>query len=72
MVGTNMLPAAYEEPEPSAHTLDGLVQEALALLSSSNVTVKETIKDVMGTELPLSCTRVLVTQLERQVNDGVV
>lgn len=63
MLGPKMLPASFEEPEPSFSGLEAFVQETLGLMSSSNVAVKETVKDVLGNELPLGCSRVLFGQL---------
>lgn len=65
LLGTDLLPAAYEQGDPQPAMLDDLLAETLSLMASHNVTVRETVKEALGHELPLRCGHVMFVQLAK-------
>lgn len=49
--------------------LEDLLAETMSLLASHNLSVRETVKDVLGHELPLSCGNIMFSQLAKYVID---
>ena len=64
-MGTDLLPAAYEQGDPKPSMLEDLLAETMSMLASHNLTVRETVKDALGHELPLGCGHLMFAQLAK-------
>lgn len=65
VVGTGMLPRAYDEMKYSHGVVENFLGECVDFLVNNSVHVRESAKDALGAELPLSLCRVLVVQMTR-------
>lgn len=71
IVGKNLLPRVYDESIELANSSERYASEVAALLLSSTVSVRETAKDVLGQELPLSLCRSAVTAMNRFLSKAI-
>jgi neurofibromin 1 len=65
LLGTELLPVAYEQGDPTPAMLEDLLAETMSLMASHNLTVRETVKDALGHDLPLSCGSLMFGQLAK-------
>lgn len=65
VVGKGVLPQVYDELPDSIVACDGFLRECVDLLISQSVHVRETIKEALGSELPGSLLRVVVSHMTK-------
>ena len=64
-VGKGVLPNVYEEfPDPMI-ACENFIRECVDLLVSGSLHVRETVKEALGTELPGSLTRIMISQMTK-------
>jgi len=65
VVGKGILPRVYEEAPDSQTAVESFLRQCVDFLISPSIHVRESIKDALGSELPLSLCRVLVVQMTK-------
>lgn len=65
VVGKGVLPRVYDEATEVSTQVESFLRECVDFLVSNSVYVRESIKDALGNELPLSLCRVLVVQMTK-------
>ncbi|CAK9779949.1 putative ras GTPase activator [Cutaneotrichosporon oleaginosum] len=65
VVGKGVLPRVYDEATDLPAQVESLLRECVDFLVSNSIYVRESIKDALGNELPLSLCRVLVVQMTK-------
>lgn len=63
LVGRTVLPSVYDERLSVASAIDAYINDSANLLLSSSVVIRESVKEALGNELPLSLGRNLVSAL---------
>ncbi|ORY28775.1 hypothetical protein BCR39DRAFT_533800 [Naematelia encephala] len=71
LVGKSMLPKAYDESNDPLTALEAFLRECVDLLICHSVHVRETVKDALGTELPPSAYRMLISQMTQLLSHAV-
>lgn len=67
MIGPHLLPASCDPGESYRDRFESFIRECVVMMASSNVVVRESIKEALGTELPVSSAAILFDQLHRYV-----
>lgn len=65
MIGTGQLPRIYEEALDVSEVVNTFISNSVNLLFSGSVLIRESVKDALGNELPLSLGRTLVSSIMR-------
>lgn len=65
VVGKGILPRVYDEATDLHAQVESFLRECVDFLVSNSIYVRESIKDALGNELPLSLCRVLVVQMTK-------
>lgn len=65
VVGKGVLPRVYDEATDAHSAVESFLRQCVDFLVSSSIHVRESIKDALGNELPLSLCRVLVVQMSK-------
>lgn len=65
VVGKGILPRVYDDATDLATQVESFLRECVDFLVSNSIYVRESIKDALGNELPLSLCRVLVVQMTK-------
>lgn len=68
LLGPGFLPQIYEESTNLHTTVGTFISDSANLLLSSSVVIRESVKEALGNELPLSLGRNLISALHRQVS----
>lgn len=66
-VGRGILPKQLDETTEPAQAVESFLRDCVDLLVSNSVTVRETVKEALGSELPRSLCPVLVVQMTKCV-----
>jgi len=65
LVGTGQLPRIYDEALDVSEVVNTFISTSVNMLFSGSVLIRESVKDALGNELPLSLGRTLVTSMMR-------
>jgi neurofibromin 1 len=65
LVGKGILPKVYDEIGDAAAAAESFIRDCVDLLICNSLTVRETVKEALGSELQPSLCRVLVTQMSK-------
>ena len=65
MVGPHLLPAFYDTGEPNKTRFEAFIRDCIGLLASSNISVRESTKDALGSDLPIATAPIVFEQLHR-------
>lgn len=65
VVGKGVLPRVYEESIDSHGAVETFFRQCVDMTFSPSIHVRESMKDALGSELPLSLSRVLVVQMSK-------
>lgn len=71
IVGKGVLPRAYEESTDQHAAVESFLRQCVDFLVSPSIHVRESIKDALGSELPLSLCRVLVVQMTKLLGHSI-
>jgi hypothetical protein len=67
MIGPQLLPSFCESRIPNRERFEVFLSDCVGMLASPNVSVRESIKDALGVDLPTACAPILFDQLLRWV-----
>jgi neurofibromin 1 len=68
IVGKGTLPKAYEEVGDITASAESFIRDCVDLLICNSLTVRETVKEALGSELQPALCRVLVSQMNKWVH----
>jgi hypothetical protein len=65
LVGAGQLPRIYEEAVDVLEVVNTFINNSVNMLFSGSVLIRESVKEALGNELPLSLGRTLISSMMR-------
>ena len=65
LIGMGQLPRIYDEALDVSEVVNTFISSSVNMLFSGSVLIRESVKDALGNELPLSLGRTLVASMMR-------